>query len=83
METRTLTVIDIEEWSILFCDDELIDQGHSIPFDRIVMASNGETVKLSHISAYGSPFEKTACENGDVPDSTTLSSILPLTKRSR
>lgn len=80
---RTLTLIDIEEWSILFDDEDLIDQGHSIPFDRIVIASNGEAVKLAHISAYGSPFEKRACESGDVDDSLKLSTILPLTKRSR
>lgn len=83
METRTLTVIDIEQWSILFDGEDLIDQGHSIPFDRIVTASKGDAVKLARVSAHGSPFEKRACEAGDVDDSLKLSTILPLTKRGR
>lgn len=81
METRTLTVVEINEWACLFDGDKLIDQGHSIPLDRIVSAAKGEAVKIARVSAYDSPFDAQVSEAGDVSMDTKLSEIMPLTKR--
>lgn len=82
-ETRVLTVVEINEWACLFDGDSLIDQGHSIPFERVVDAAKGEPVKIARVSAYDSPFDKMVTEAGDVATNTKLSAILPLTKRGR
>lgn len=81
MANRHLTVVDIEEWSILFDGDEMVDQGHSTELDTIIRASRGEPFTLARISAYDSPFDKQVSQDGDVRHGTKLSEILPLTKR--
>jgi len=80
-EPRTLTVIELNEWACLFDGDKLIDQGDSIPIDRIVRAANGEPVRLARIAAYGSQFDRQVSAAGDIAMDTKLSTILPLTKR--
>jgi hypothetical protein len=51
-----LTVIDIEDWSVLFADEKIVHQGHSTSVEDLVRASKGEPVTLlARIAAYDSP----------------------------
>lgn len=80
---RALTVVDIEEWSVLFDGEDVVNQGHSTEIEDLVRASKGEPFTLQRISAYDSPFDKMVSEAGDVSMATKLADILPLTKRTR
>lgn len=82
-EPKTLTVVTVEDWAILFRDEDCIDQGHSIDLWQIEKAANGEPIKIVTVSAYDSPFDKEISEAGDFDARKKLSEIMPLTKHKR
>lgn len=81
MANKHLTVVDIEEWSILFDGNEMVDQGHSTELDTIIRAARGEPFTLERIAGYDSAFDKQVSQDGDVKNGTKLSEILPLIRR--
>lgn len=81
--TKTLTVIELEDWSLLFSDETLVHQDHSTHVDNLVTAAKGEPVILARINAHGSSLDKKVSEAGDVSMGLTLSEAAPLAKRQR
>ena len=82
-ESMKLTVIDIEDWSVLFADEKIINQGHSTTIEDLVRAAGGCAVTLARVAAHGSPFDKMVTDGGDVDMKLRLSAVLPLTKKPR
>lgn len=82
-EPRTLTVVEMNEWSLLFDGETLAYQGHNVALFHIEQAARGEAIKIKIVDAYGTPFDRQTRRDGDVRDNMTLSEVMPMTKRKR
>jgi hypothetical protein len=76
--TRTLTVIDVEDWSLLFDDQRLIDQGHSTPLNQLAHIASGTPVILHYVSACDTILDKMISTAGDASMKMTLAEALAL-----
>ncbi|MBZ9888153.1 hypothetical protein LB559_09395 [Mesorhizobium sp. BR1-1-3] len=69
---RLLTVIDLNDWALLFDDERLVDQSHSFSVGNLVQRARCEPVYLQRICADGSKLDEQLQEDGEASLDMTL-----------
>lgn len=78
--TRKLTVVEIADWSALFDDESLVNEGYSMSIGDLVRASRGEPVTIAVVYADGTELDRVVCDLGSFPE-RPLPDILALARR--
>lgn len=83
MDVPVITVIDITEWSLLFVNGRLVDQGHETSLQAVERWANHEPFKLTVLYAGDTPLDKLIGEAGDAPSTMNLCEAVALIPPSR
>ncbi|RWB08734.1 MAG: hypothetical protein EOQ39_19025 [Mesorhizobium sp.] len=76
----TITVIDIEDWSLVFREEKLVAQGHDTIVSELARLTHGEPFRLAYIYATGSELDKEITEAGQVADTMLASRAINLAR---
>jgi hypothetical protein len=79
---RHLTVIDVEDWSVLFDGEKIHHQGHQTTLDDLILAANGQPVTLERVCGYDSKFEAMLQKAGDCDTRMSLAQARSLASQS-
>jgi hypothetical protein len=76
-----LTVIQIDDWALLFKNEELVDQNHDISVWDLERHAQSNPFFLEVISAYETELDKKISADGDCSMSMKLSEAMSLMKK--
>ena len=65
---KAFTVIELDEWALLFDGRKLVVEDHSIELDQLEHQAKGECFTLEVISGYDTDLDDHVTENGRAND---------------
>lgn len=74
------TVIEMDDWALLFIGERLAAQGHSIRLRDLKDLAGNTPFTLSLVEAHGTKLEKSLTENGQWDEQMPLHKAVVLTK---
>lgn len=82
-ETQHFTIIEVDEWALLFVDGDLISQGHRIRLPDLVEVSAKKPFTLEVFAADGTALEEYLLEYGSANPDMTLSKARTLAEKKK